>query len=239
MYSKASYGEAEVTGEARSAFAEAFGKTWEDEKSAGRIMGNPRLMASRSVNPEQLFRFWNKRLEAGKTVKLQAGMIISWIQELEAYAVNAFYPAMESVFHEPGYRMHYYVAEFDSERISWRRFRKKILGATDAAKADPASFRGRYFSRHPVQFAGRDNFIHGSAGPLEGLVERMVHEPGFPMSTNPVGTWLLQRGITPASFATWKDMLTIAELGALFDATEEMDTPGALSELEAMLPSIG
>ena len=116
--------------------------------------------------------------------------------------------------------------------VSWAQFRKAILGATDASKAAPDSFRGQLYAAHAVEFPGRDNFVHGSAGPLEGLVERTIHEPDFDMATNPVGRCLLERGVTLEQFKQWKASRSISELGEIFDTTEEKNTAEVLSLLD-------
>ena len=86
-------------------------------------------------------------------------------------------------------------------------------------RAVPESFRGQLYAAHPVDYPGRDNFVHGSAGPLEGLIERSIHEPDFEMTSNPVGQYLAGRGISLEHLQKWKTAQTTAQLGDLFDAT--------------------
>ena len=74
--------------------------------------------------------------------------------------------------------------------------------------------------------------MHGSAGPLEGLVERIIHEPDFDMTANPIGRYLIERGITLDRFRQWKSGRSIAQLGEVFDATEEKNTAEVLSLLD-------
>ncbi len=220
MYSMASYGEIGITEEGKSRFAEIFGKNWDAELSAGRIMGNPQLLEAKKIDAHQLFDFWN----AADVKKVQAGLLMGWLENLDCYCINAFYPAMEANFYHPDTRMDYYVVEFDPEQVSWLQFRKNVLGATNAAKADPASFRGQLYAEYKVEFPGRDNFVHGSAGPFEGMIERSIHEPDFDLATNPIGRYLENLGITLDRIKAWKARQSLADLGALFDATEEKDT---------------
>jgi len=233
MYSKASYGEATLTAEGKATFESAFGKSWEAEIEAGRIMGNPRLLEAKELSASQLFLLWNEKFSSRQTQKIQDGLIMAWLDELDAYCINAFYPVMEENFYHPETEITYSVLEFDPAQISWKAFRKTILGSTDASKADPDSFRGRLYAEYPVEFPGRDNFVHGSAGPVEGLVERIIHEPGFDMETNPVGRVLAEWGISLESFNDWKSSQSISQLGDLFDQTEEKDTADALAMLDA------
>lgn len=234
MYSQASYGDVVATDAGKAAFEAAFGKSWDAEVAAGRIVGNPQLLETKGISPDELFLLWNDQFANRETVKIQDGVIVAWLEKLDCYCINAFYPAMEANFYNPATRMDYYVVEFDASRISWAQFRKEILGATDASKADPASFRGQLFADYKVGFPGRDNFVHGSAGPVEGLVERIIHEPDFELKANPVGRYLQERGISRDTFSRWQDGLSITQLGDLFDRTEEKDTAAALAVLDTL-----
>ena len=41
---------------------------------------------------------------------------------------------------------------------------------TNSSKASPTSLRGQLYADFPVELPGSDNFVHGSAGPLEVLL---------------------------------------------------------------------
>lgn len=230
MYSKASYGDIGITAAGEAKFTECFDKDWDAEVEGGRIMGNPDLMASKGIDAHQLFDLWN----AADVKKVQAGLLMGWLDELNCYCINAFYPAMEANFNHPDTCIDYLVVEFDPARVSWAQFRKEVLGATNAAKAAPESFRGQLYARYKVDFPGRDNFVHGSAGPLEGVVERAIHEQDFDLATNPVGRYLETLGVTLDRFKEWKLRQPLADLGDIFDATEEKDTDAVLPMLDAV-----
>ena len=159
---------------------------------------------------------------------------MAYLEELDCYCINAFYPAMEDNFNNTETLIDYYVLEFDSETVSWEQFRKNILGSTDASKADPESFRGQLYSEYKVDFPGRDNFVHGSAGPLEGFVERAIHEVDFNMATNPIGEYLQGRGVTIDSFTGWKTSQSLSVIGEIFDATEEKNTDDIIDTLNGV-----
>ncbi len=230
MYSKASYGDIGITDEGMAVFEECFGREWDDEVEGGRIMGNPQLLESKGIDAHQLFALWNN----AEVKKVQAGVLMGWLESLDCYCINAFYPAMEANFYHPDTRIDYYVVEFEPAQVSWLQFRKEVLGATNAAKAAPESFRGQLYAKYKVDFPGRDNFVHGSAGPFEGLVERSIHEPDFDLADNPVGRYLAGKGVTLESLNAWKAQQTNADLGALFDATEEKNTDEVLPILDAV-----
>ena len=228
MYSKAACIESAsklgLMNEAKEKFESAFGKRWNDE--AEKVLGSPSLQQKKGISAHELYLQWNEQFSLRQTQKVQDGVILAWLSDLDCYCINAFYPAMEENFYNPATEMTYYVVEFDPERTSWLQFRKNILGATDASKADSDSFRGQLYATHStaLEYPGRDNFVHGSAGSIEGLVERIIHESDFDMLTNPVGCALEERGITIENFKYWKSNQTISQLGELFDATEEKDT---------------
>lgn len=234
MYSKASYGDATVTDKGKARFESAFGKSWGAEVNAERIMDNPRLLEAKGISAHKLYLLWNGQFANRKTEKIQDGVIVAWLAELDCYAINAFYPVMEANFYNPATCIGYHVVEFDASQVSWKQFRKNILGSTDASKADPDSFRGQLYAKYKVEFPGRDNFVHGSAGPIEGFIERIIHEPGFDMASSPIGRYLEKRNVSPETFKRWKTDQSITQLGDLFDQTEEKDTGEALAVLDAI-----
>lgn len=235
MYSAAACAETVCVSEsAKERFETFFGKTWQDEMDAGRIISMPQLLRRPGVGVQQLFNDWRDLCGGGKTVKLQAGFITGFDEKLGVYVIDAFYPLLESIFYHPETVMHYHVVEFDSEQTSWKAFRHDLLGTTNASTADPKSFRGKLYHDAPVEFPGRDNYVHGSAGPLEGLVERTIHEPGFEMTTNPIGAFLTERGVTLQSFSSWRTSQTLETLGNLFDETEEKNSSEIFQALEVI-----
>jgi hypothetical protein len=238
MYSQASCAASadalQVTDEGKVKFEAAFGKTWDDEVAAGKIMGNPQLLEQKGISADELFLLWNDCFTGKRVNKIQDGLLITYLDSLDCYCINAFYPAMEENFYHPDTRITYYVVEFDPEQASWEDFRKNILGSTDSSRAAPESFRGQLYADYPVDFPGRDNFVHGSAGPVEGFVERIIHEEEFDGTGNPVKAYLTVRNVTLDAFLAWKDGLDISELGDLFDSTEEKNTDDALEVLDGI-----
>jgi len=236
MYSRAaciaSSDELELSDEVKAAFDAVFGKSWASESE--KVLGSPCLQQAKGISTHELFLRWNELFISRQTQKMDAGLLMARLNDLDCYCINAFYPAMEENFYHPATNIDYYVVEFDPGQISWEQFRKEVLGVTNAAKADPDSFRGRLYAQYNVEFPGRDNFVHGSAGPLEGLVERAIHEPEFELASNPVGRYLGTSGISLEHFKEWKGRQSIADLGALFDATEEKDTDDILPILDGV-----
>ncbi|MCK5683630.1 hypothetical protein KAJ27_05895 [bacterium] len=238
MYSKAassgSVSDLKISDIGMKSFNAAFGKSWDDEVTAGRVITTATLLKEKGIDVHQLFDLWIEQFAAGKTAKIQDGLLMAYLEELDCYCINAFYPAMEDNFNNTETLIDYYVLEFDSETVSWEQFRKNILGSTDASKADPESFRGQLYSEYKVDFPGRDNFVHGRAGPLEGFVERAIHEVEFNMVTNPIGEYLQGRGVTIDSFTGWKTSQSLSVIGEIFDATEEKNTDDIIDTLNGV-----
>lgn len=235
MYSVAACAETVcVDAEAKERFETFFGRTWQSEMDAGRIVPMPELLNRPSMDVHQLFTRWRALCASGGTVKLQAGLIMGFVEEWNVYVINAFYPSLEALFYHPETLLHYHVVEFDSSQTSWKEFRHELLGTTNASKAGPESFRGKLYGDIPVECPNRDNYVHGSAGPLEGFVERTIHEPDFEITMNPVGAYLAERGVTLDSFSRWRKGQSLADLGTLFDETEEKNTDDVFQALEVI-----
>ena len=120
--------------------------------------------------------------------------------------------------------MDYFVIEFDTQVCDWQRFRQEILGKTNCAQAASTSLRAQLHRAFPQQRPGSDNFVHGSAGPLEGFIERIVHEGTPSLATSPVGVYLMQRGIELDSVYEVARTTINGRISRTFDLTEEINT---------------
>lgn len=215
-------------------FEERFGTSWEDEKVAGRLMTTDQLIEKKGLAITDLLEAWEDHLATGQTLKVQSGLIVAFVEAFDAYVINGFYPAMAERFDHADNVMHYFVVEFDSADCSWESFRKEILGVTNSSKAASTSLRGQLFADFPVELPGSDNFVHGSAGPLEGFAERLVHEEEVGLATSPIGVYLQRRGVSAVTFRAWCARKPIVELAALFDLTEEKNSDEILPILDAI-----
>ena len=176
-----------------------------------------------NLSNKEISDIWNDD-KNDKVIKLQPGLVVSYIKTLDIFLINGFYPYMIELFYNHFYDMNYYVVEFDSKKINWINFRKDILGATNCSKSSKTSFRGLMYNKFKVTNPGTNNFIHGSAGPLEGLIERIVHEQSLSLSTNPIGVYLLSRNMQINQFNLWLDNQSIDNLSWMFDETEEKNS---------------
>ena len=221
-----------VSEAAKQRFETRFHRSWDAEAAAGRILATDELLQSRGIDIYRLFQCWSREAAAQAIQKLEEGFLMAWIAELDAYCVNAFYLPMEAHLYHEDTRIGYFVVEFDPRDTSWEHFRKAVLGSTNARAADPDSLRGRLYAEFPVETPGTDNFVHGSAGPLEGLIERSIHEEDFRQETNPIGASLAERGISLPVLNRWRTSQSVSSLSQWFDDTEECDTDEVILLLE-------
>ena len=103
-------------------------------------------------------------MQSQRIVKLQSGLLVGYTS-LDAYIINGFYPLMAERF---SLIMRWTIlVEFDSQRCDWRRFRQEIVGNIIVHKHMNITRAGLH--RLFPQARRVVIFLHGSAGPLEGL----------------------------------------------------------------------
>ena len=85
---------------------------------------------------------------------------------------------MREKFVAPGVKVSWMVAEFDEAAVPWSKFRTDIVGATDPTAATKGSLRNKILEEWkalglPFEPSTADNGVHASAGPVEGMRERV------------------------------------------------------------------
>ena len=192
-----------ITDEKKEEFQKTFGASWDECNEMGLIcnakgccekLGNMEGEDLVPLDGQGLDKLWQA---AEKRVKLGPGMYVSNLNEEEPlYCINGFYAAMRDKYVK-GVGLHYYAVGFDAEKIPWSKFRGNIIGATDPTAADPSSIRGEMLAQWedlelPAAPDVGDNGVHASAGPLEGLKERMTWM-GLELATDPFGEQVSER----------------------------------------------
>ncbi|GMH97294.1 hypothetical protein TrVE_jg4033 [Triparma verrucosa] len=232
-------------------FKTAFGSTWEEAIELGLIF-NAKGAAEKlgSMDGDNLVPLEGKELDkmwaaAEKKVKLAPGLYVGNIGEDEPlYVINGFYMAMREKY-VTGDGIYYYVVGFDSEEISWAKFRGEIIGATNPEDAPEGSIRGQMLANWEGTEEDEgldmddkpnvgDNGVHASAGPIEGLKERTVWL-GYEAIDDPFGEQLIAwTGGKAATIEPWLNDAEVEEAknyelkGKMFDLTEDKDTPWAI-----------
>ena len=110
---------------------------------------------------------------AGPCVKLAPGLYVAQVEDV--YVFNGFYQTMRVEFLGNSL-VKYFVVEFKG---SWKEFRTNIIGGTNPSQANPESIRGKAFKTWKELNIKKEpsygmNVVHASAGPVEGVRERMI-----------------------------------------------------------------
>jgi len=125
----------------------------------------------------------------------------------EFFVINTFYMRMRNKYTKPNRFIYYYEIEWDSQKISWKKFRSKVIGSADPTLAAKASIRYEVFTSYE-EFGLRsipnkdDNIIHASASQFEGLCERMIWLQRK-LSEDKFGKALLGAGIPEDTINKW------------------------------------
>ena len=224
--------EINISFEGNNLFKSLYNKTWSDEILDNRILTTKDLMCLKKLNSSDISNLWNEN--NNPIHKIQSGLLVKYVDEINTYLINGFYPLMSENFYNNNYLMNYYVIEFESQNYSWVDFRKNILGSTNCSNAIKGSFREVMYKEFPVINPGSNNFLHGSAGPLEAIIERLKHEDNFDLSTNPIGVYLMKRNLNINQFKCWLEKQSISNLSDIFDLTEEKNSDQIINYLDSI-----
>uniref|UniRef100_A0A7S2CUN0 Nucleoside-diphosphate kinase n=1 Tax=Octactis speculum TaxID=3111310 RepID=A0A7S2CUN0_9STRA len=152
----------------------------------------------------------------------------------QLYIINGFYGLMREKFIAKDASVYVYVVGFTSDKLNWATFRNDVIGPTDPAKASETSIRGKIYKEwerlglKQVPSVG-DNGVHASAGPLEGLKERMVWLQ-LALEQDPMGAKLIEViwNYNTTGFITKlmdnEAVQFCSEEQPIFDLTEGMDS---------------
>ena len=223
-----------ISKKAKIIFEKKYNIGWEKAIELKKLDSLKNLKKRYNFSSLELSNLWNDK-DNNQVIKVQPGLVISYISSLDIFLTNGFFPLMIDLFYNPIFIMNYYVIEFDSDKLKWDEFRKNILGITDCSKSSKDSFRSLMYKKYKVCNPGTNNFVHGSAGPFEALIERMIHEKNFSFSTNPIGVYLLTRNMNEGQFNKWFQKQSIENKSFIFDETEEKNSNQIINFLNETL----
>jgi UMP-CMP kinase len=213
-------------------FEAQFGCAWDKALEEGKLMN---LAGFQDQFPDMSVEAIENKWRAGKALKLAPGTYVGHMKDEDVFVVNAFYGQMRQKYIQPGASMVWFVVKFSEATLSWQRFRGNIIGATDPTKAGSGSLRGKILANWKelglttVPNMG-DNGVHASAGPVEGLKERMVWLSNT-METDPAGRAMIKAGVSPALLEAWCSN-SVCEIAGkkdkAFDLLEDIDTSEAI-----------
>lgn len=240
--SKATLIDAEALNVPEEKFRKAYGVEWSDVLARGLAMNSKKACEKWKMTPTQLDGAWQQAKQDGKMVKLGGGFYCAKIKE--CYVFNGFYMTMRSKFVKPGTCIHYYVVEWESEKMSWEHFRGELLGPTEPSKAPESSLRGMIYNDWEAlglkaQPTTGENGVHASASPFEACAE-MNNWLGIPFAQTSFGAALMDAGISEETIGEWSvdpqvtyGVSSMRITGSLFDALEDTnaDYCAALCEM--------
>jgi len=222
-----------VTEDKKEKFESAFGVTWEEALDDGLLMN---LRAFLKEFPERNVADVNKEwMEFANRTKLAPGTYVGYFQTEGRYVMNAFYGSMRAVYTDESSKIIYYCVEFKEDELSWAAFRKRIIGATDPEVAEPGSLRAEILNRWEALGLMKIpdlglNGIHASAGPFEGLKERIIWL-GTKVEDDKFAQTLLEKGVRRELLDAWLENGVITLNGQTdhaFDLLEDLDVTDAI-----------
>jgi hypothetical protein len=106
------------------------------------------------------------------------------------------------------------VVQFDEKAVPWSMFRTNIIGATDPSAAEKGSLRRTILEDWKAlglafEPSTADNSVHASAGPVEGMRERIIWL-GSAVEEDAFGRQMLDAGVTSATISSLMSNQVIA-----------------------------
>jgi hypothetical protein len=145
--------------------------------------------------------------------------------------LDGFHPAQ--LGHYTGQRSRVVALEIHWADRSWQSFRTDVVGSTRPEQASPGSVRGVLLARQKElgigEVAVSTNGVHGSAGPIEAMVE-IARFLEVPTGRTVLGAALLDAGVPDTTVDT---LAGSGDTGGdlrqkVFDATEESEPATAI-----------
>jgi hypothetical protein len=198
------------------------------------VMGGHEILERfRDLSPITLDRLWASK----RSIKIRSGL---YAQQFEVggstvVIVNGFHPEQLAHFTRADRAIALLVLHSD---LPWRFLRSRVLGDTFPENALPNTIRRHYYDNAseyglpPVSIA--NNCVHMSAGPFEALFElrnffgRVPGQENAAYNSN-LGKRLRSAGLNITSVTQNPSTELNGKQVTLFDATEEVDTTGAVA----------
>merc|ERR1712232_925310 len=229
----------------RDKFKAHFKKDWDTLLKNGECLNALDACKFFECDASQLSKAWGESKKANKLVKLGGGFYCGLVtmKGKSRYVLNAFFMDMRNKFTAPGGSIHYWVVEWDADKLSWEDFRGKILGPTDPKDAPKDSLRGEIFANWKSLGLKSepnvgDNGMHASASPFEAMSERM-NWLGKGCNEDKFCKAMLAAGINKKTIQDWSvdpqvNIDASGKMGSLYDAVEDLDSKACLEKLKVL-----
>jgi nucleoside diphosphate kinase len=235
-------------------FQAQFNLGWQEALDKGVVYNAMDACKYLGLDAAGLDREWAKAKKEKRLIKFGGGFYCGFINSVQGkdpiYVFNGFFMQIRSKYVKPGVSIHYYVVEWESEKLSWEAFRKDALGPTDPADASPKSLRGAIYANWKAlglsaQPDVGDNGMHASASPFEAMAER-ANWLGGDIATDAFGRAAIQVGISKKTLQEWSvdPQVTYGAPSmrikrSLFDSVEDVDTDLCLARLMMINSTLG
>ncbi|GAA0486855.1 hypothetical protein Ade02nite_10740 [Paractinoplanes deccanensis] len=212
---------------ASAALDRAFG---DDMRAGVPVLGGHQLLSSTSVSARRLAEL----IDGRAPVKLAPGTYATkaTTDEGAVIVLNGFHPEQLEHYTQPEARV--VALEVRWAEPAWSAFRADVVGATDPAKASESSIRGLLHGEREALSIGAvtisRNGVHGSAGPLEAMIE-LSRFFGVPAADTDFGSRLATSGRAATRDLVVYESLDRAIVQQLFDATEDVEPDDAVEIL--------
>jgi hypothetical protein len=194
--------------------------------------GHEMLNRFRGLSPHSLDKLWATK----PSVKIRSGLYVQLydIESTSVIMVNGFHPAQLKHFTASERKIAVLLLH---SNLPWRFLRGRVLGDTFPEKALPGTMRRNYFDRCTQygleQVSIANNCVHMSAGPFEAAFEiknflGRLEGQGHLLQESNVGRRVNKTGEALSTILKNPETLLNEKPTTLFDATEEIDTTGAI-----------
>lgn len=202
-------------------FKEVFTEDLQIVKNEKRIYNAREALSGLACNPSRLEQAWREVEEDSSKGKIHCfgpdcycGNLV--LNGKNVYVMNGHFMALREQFIKAGSSTRAYVIQWAVDTLSWEDFLTKAIGAVDPSKAVPDSLRRTIFEKYRIlgmdaQPTLRNDCIHASASPLEGLAERL-HWCSKKVHQDEYGRILLGKGIPEAKILDWCDNVIVMPL---------------------------
>lgn len=230
-----------ISAEKKQEFQSKYGTSWDEAASKGTLLN---LAQFQTQNPGMSVQEIEAKWRSGPTLKLAPGNYVSFLEKEGVCVVNGFYGSMREKFTAPGKEVRWYLVEFDEATVPWKKFRGSVIGATDPTQAEAGSLRRLILEQWKelglqAEPSTADNGVHASAGPLEGVKERLTWLRGT-LDDDSYAKELVKMGVSAEKMQALldnRDVQLTADgvVGPAFDLTEDMDS-SQVAQLVSKMP---
>lgn len=218
-------------------FKKLFGEEWAKALEEGKVYNAADACEKLGITGDELEAKWGNLKRGEDLIKFGGGFYCGKLAD-DMYVMNGFYLSMRGKYTNAPAKIHYFVVEWNPNKLSWEDFRGKVLGGTDPKDAEEGSLRRKIYEQWEALGLSEepnvgDNGVHASASPFEASAERMNWLKAS-MDEDRFAKAALSLGIPAETLKEWMGDAQVAYEGknqSIFDILEDLDTADVLDKL--------